>query len=87
MQFQPGTAERSARALIRGHRGRVTGRLPVIHGLAVRLPAGQARRLARADGVIGVTLNTRVKPQGVEPNQLLTSYPRTVGASKVWPGA
>ena len=46
-QFKPGFAEKKARALVREHHGRVTGRLPLIHGLAVKLPAKEAAALGR----------------------------------------
>src|SRR4051794_23703301 len=55
VQFDHGLSERQARALARRHGARVAGRLPLIHGLTLRLAAGQARRLAHARGVKNVT--------------------------------
>jgi serine protease AprX len=86
VQFSGGVSERRAEALARRHDARVTGRLPLIHGLALKLPARQAQRLAHARGVENVTLNNRVKPQAVSAANLVTTYPKTVGADKLWTG-
>ena len=42
-----GRRERKAAKLVRAHGGKVTSRVPLIHGLAVKLPAKQAKALAR----------------------------------------
>ncbi|HET6551611.1 MAG TPA: S8 family serine peptidase, partial [Solirubrobacter sp.] len=86
VQFKAGVSERRAAALARRHGARVAGRLPLIHGLALRLPARKAQRLSHARGVENVTLNTRVKPQAIGGPNLATTYPKTVGADKVWGG-
>ncbi len=83
-QFKAGVSERRARALVRWHHGRVTGRLPVVNGLAIRLPARQARALRRSKRVLNVTLNTAVHSTGVDGGSLATNYPRTVGADTLW---
>jgi serine protease AprX len=83
-QFKPGLSERKARALVRRHHGRVTDRLPAINGLAIRVPARQARVLRRSKHVLNVTLNTRVRSTGVDGGSLATTYPQTVGADKLW---
>jgi serine protease AprX len=83
-QFKPGLAEKKARALVRKHGGRVTGRLPLIHGLAVKLSAAEARALGRERNVIAVTLNAKVHGQGVDAGRLNSSYPKTVRADKLW---
>ncbi len=83
-QFKPGFAEKKARALVRVHHGRVTGRLPLIHGLAVKLPAKEAAALGREPGVVAVTLNAKVHGQGVNSGRLNTQYPRTIRADKLW---
>ena len=62
----------------------MTDRLPAINGLAIRLPARQARALRRSKQVLNVTLNTRVHSTGVDGGSLATTYPRTVGADKLW---
>jgi serine protease AprX len=86
VQFEAGVSERRAMAVARRHSARVTGRLPLINGLALRLPARQAQQLAHAQGVENVTLNDRVKPQGVSGANLATTYPKTVAADKLWNG-
>ena len=62
----------------------MTDRLPAINGLAIRLPARQARALRRSKQVLNVTLNTRVRSTGVDGGSLATTYPQTVGADKLW---
>jgi serine protease AprX len=83
-QFKPGTSERRARALVRSHHGRVTDRLPAINGLAIKLPARQARALRASKRVLNVTLDTRVRSTAVGAGSLGTNYPKTVGADKLW---
>ena len=81
---QAGVSERRARALVRSHHGRVTDRLPSINGFAVKLPAREARALRRSKQVLNLTLNTRVHSTGVDGGSLATTYPKTVGADKLW---
>ncbi len=83
-QFKPSMSERKARTLVRRHHGRVTDRLPAINGLAIRLPARQARVLRRSRNVLNVTLNTRVRSTSVDGASLATNYPATVGADRLW---
>ena len=83
-QFKPKFAEKKARALVRTHHGRVTGRLPLIHGLALKLSAKEAAALGRERGVVAVTLNAKVRGQGVNSGKLNTNYPKTVRADKLW---
>ena len=83
-QFKATMSERRARKLVRRHRGRVTDRVPAINGLAVKIPARQARRLKRRSRVVNVTLNTRMRITGVAAGSLATNYPKTVGADKLW---
>ncbi len=83
-QFKPNVAEKKARALVRTHHGRVTQRLPLINGLAVKLPAKEALALGHERGVIAVTLNAKVKGQGVNSGRLNTNYPKTIHADRLW---
>ena len=83
-QFKPAFAEKKARALVRKHHGRVTSRLPLIHGLAIKLSAKEAAALGHERGVIAVTLNAKVKGQGVNSGKLNTNYPKTIKADKLW---
>ena len=84
VQFKPKFSERKAKVLVRAHGGKVTSRVPFIHGLAVKLPAKQAKLLARDKNVVGLTLNSRVHSTGLTADQLATSYPKTTRADKLW---
>jgi serine protease AprX len=84
VQFKAGLSERNARALVRSHHGRVTNRLPAIHGFAIKLPAREARALRHHEQILNVTLNTRVHNTGIDGGSLATTYPKTVGADKLW---
>ena len=81
----PACPSAEARALVRRHHGRVTDRLPAINGLAIKLPARQAR-VAPAHQAASSTSrsNTRVRNTGVDGGSLATTYPKTVGADKLW---
>ena len=59
-QFKPGLSEAKARKIVRAHHGKITDRLPSIHGFAVKLPARQAKALRAEKLVVNVTLNTKV---------------------------
>jgi serine protease AprX len=83
-QFKPAFSEKKARALVRAHGGRVSGRLPLIHGLAIKLAAREAAALGRERGVVAVTLNGRVKTQGANSGRLNTTYPKSVRADRLW---
>jgi len=83
-QFRPGFSERKGRALVRAHHGRIVSRVPLIQGLAVRIPAREARALRRNPHVLNLTLNTRVHRQGVDSGKLATRFPKTVRADKLW---
>src|SRR3954463_13652165 len=65
VQFKPSFSERQAAKLVRAHGGKVTSHLSFIHGLAVKLPAKQAKVLATDSHVVGLTLNSRVHSTGV----------------------
>jgi serine protease AprX len=84
VQFKPSFSERKAKALVRQHRGKVTSRIPFIHGFAVKLPASEAKALAKDPHVVGLTLNSRVHSTGLDASRLATSYPKTVKADKLW---
>src|SRR4051794_31037984 len=84
VQFKASVGEKQAAQLVRKHQGKVTSRLPLIHGLAVKLPAKQAKALARERKVAGLTLNSRVHSTGVESSQLAATYPKTTRADKLW---
>ena len=83
-QFKPGVSETQAREIVRANNGKVTDRLPAIGGLAVKLSAKHARALKTANGVLNVTLNTKVKNTSIDSgNGALTTYAQTVGADQL----
>ena len=84
VQFKAKVSERKARTIVRSHHGRVTDRLPAINGLAIKVPARDARSLRRSKWVLNVTLNTRVHSTSIDAGLLATNYPKTVGADKLW---
>src|SRR5262249_26955448 len=82
--FKASTPEKSAAKIVRAHHGKIVSRVPLIHGLAVKLPAAQARSLAKDPHVQALTLNSRVHSTGLSADSLGTTYPKTVRADKVW---
>ena len=79
--------------------GRVIGKLPIIHGLALQMTAAQARSLAANPDVHAVSLNATVTTQSVPPGfhvpmmpgsqsvssaQLQTTYDETLGVTPLW---
>jgi serine protease AprX len=74
--------------------GRVIGNLPIIHGLALSLTAGQAQTLAVNPDVHAVSLNTTVNTesvpfhmipeQGLSAAELQTTYDETLGVLPLW---
>ena len=75
------------RALVRRHGGRLTGDLHIIHGLAARMTARGAARLARDRGVTSVSLDAAVAPQGINTKDIRTAYPFAAAAPPVWNGS
>src|SRR4051812_18952268 len=84
VQFKASFTEKQAAKLVRRHGGKVVSRVSLIHGLAVNLPAKQARALAKDSHVLGLTLNSRVHSNGLSPEKLGTTFPKTVKADKLW---
>src|SRR4051794_385040 len=70
VQFKPSVGEKKAAKLVSKHGGKVTSRVPLIHGFAVKLPAKQAKLLANESSVVGLTLNTRVHSTGLDKSLL-----------------
>ncbi len=64
VQLTAGVTLADGAAAVRAARGRVTGRLRIINALAVQLPRGARRQLARDPRVDAVTVNSRIRPQG-----------------------
>ena len=84
VQFKTGVEPSAQRQLVRAAGGRVTGDLHVINGLAARMSASEANRLAATDGVRAVSMNAAAKPQSIDTSQLMTSYNASIGSDKVW---
>ena len=84
VQFKPSIGEKQAAKIVRKHGGKVTSRVTLIHGLAVKLPAKQAKALAKERSVAGLTLNSRVHSTSLDASQLATAYPKTTRADRLW---
>ena len=98
VQFNaPVTQVKAQSDATRAH-GRLIGNLPIIHGLALKLTAAEARALAANPDVHAVSLNTTVTPQslpyghlpfqmvgtGLSGGQLQTTYDQTLGVLPLW---
>jgi serine protease AprX len=98
VQFNAPVSQAKAQADAKAH-GRIIGNLPIIHGLAVRITAGQARALAANADVHAVSLNTTVisqslptgghlpmmpGSQSVSGDQVQTTYDQTLGVTPLW---
>jgi serine protease AprX len=92
VQFNAPVSEAKAQADARAH-GRVIGKLPIIHGLALQLTAGQARALAANPDVHAVSLNSTVTTQSiptmlgsqsVSSDLLKTTFNQTLGVQPLW---
>jgi serine protease AprX len=64
--LEPGTSLTEGGALVRAAGGRVAGRLPIIRGLAVRLPAGARATLTGDPRVRTVSVNAGVRPRSTD---------------------
>ncbi len=58
--------------------------MPFINGLAVKLPAKQAKMLARDSNVVGLTLNSRVHSTGLDRRPARHLVPEDDEADKLW---
>ena len=86
VQLRAGTSAVEGRAAVAAAGGRVTASVPIIRGLAVRLPHRAAAVLRRDGRIAAVTANVRVTPRmdGLEASGLATAYPDAVQAPQVW---
>jgi serine protease AprX len=84
VQLTKGTTLEQGASSVRAAGATVTGRLPIINGLAVRTDARGAKALVHARGVAHVTANSTVKPQSYGTSDLQTAYPASVSADKPW---
>ena len=84
VQFKADYSEKQATKLVHNHGGKVVSKIALIHGLAVKVSAKQAKILASNKHVVGLTLNSRVHSTGLSADSLATTYPKTVRADKLW---
>jgi serine protease AprX len=85
VQAQPGMDTGILRARIALVGGQVFREVPLIHGLAARMRAGDAATLAGMPGVRAVSLNARVISQGmIDPTKLESAYNQSIRAEKAW---
>jgi serine protease AprX len=96
VQFNGPVSQAKEQSDARSH-GRIIGKLPIIHGLAIETTAAQARSLASSPDVRAVSLNATVHTeslpsglpdmpgsQGVSGAQLQTTYDQSMGAAQLW---
>ncbi len=98
VQFNAPVSEAKAQSDATRVHARIIADLPIIHGLALKLTAAQARSLAASPNVHAVSLNTMVTPQslpnghlplqmlgtGLSGGQLQTTYDQTLGVLPLW---
>jgi serine protease AprX len=89
VQLQSGVSLAEGRAAVRAAHGDVADTLPIIHGLAVRLPSGARERLAQDARIESISANASIESQSdrFDPTQLATAYPASVLAPPVWNSA
>jgi len=89
VQLERGVPLAEGRSLVRAAGGQVTGTVPIIRGVAARLPAGARSALDRDDRVKAVSVNAPARSQGdlLDTTRLATAYPRSVYAVSSWPAA
>jgi serine protease AprX len=94
IQFNAPVSQAKAQADAKA-RGRIIGKLPIIHGLAIEATAAQAKELAANLDVHAVSLNATVTPQSmrlpmmfgaqrVSSDQLQSTYAQTLGVTPLW---
>jgi serine protease AprX len=86
VQLQSGVSLAEGQAAVRAAHGDVADTLPIINGLAVRLPAGAREILARDARIASISANAQIQSQAdrFDPAQLATAYPASVLAPPVW---
>jgi serine protease AprX len=84
VQLATGTSQSQGTDAVAAAGGRVSGRLPIINGLAVELDAGEAAQLSHDPRVKHVSPNAGVKAQNYSTRGLATSYPASVGTDAAW---
>ncbi|HEX4673440.1 MAG TPA: S8 family peptidase [Solirubrobacteraceae bacterium] len=85
VQFNAGVAPAAQRADIARAGGRVTGNLHIINGVAAKLTASDAVRLASSGDVHAVSLNAAIAAQDTpDESDLDTTFNQTLGSPALW---
>jgi serine protease AprX len=84
VQLRPGTSPATGKAIVAAAGGRVTRELHLIRGLGARMNAAAARDLAGHSGVLGVSLNAKVRSESLDPKQLATSFNASTRTPSLW---
>ena len=78
VQLRSGVSLAEGRAAVRAAHGQVADSLPIINGLAVRLPSGARARLAHDGRIAAISTNASIRSQSYDAAQLATAYPASV---------
>jgi serine protease AprX len=85
VQFKAGMTAAAQRADVARVGGRITGNLHIINGVAAKLSASHAGRLASSADVHAVSLNSAIAAQDApEGADLDTTFNQTLGAPALW---
>lgn len=85
VQFKGGVTAAAQRTDIARVSGRVTGNLHIINGVAAKLTASAAGKLASSGDVHAVSLNSAIAPQDApDGDDLDTTFNQTLGAPALW---
>jgi serine protease AprX len=103
IRLREGVSLATGSTIVRAAHGQVTGTVPIIHGLAARLPATARLRLAHDPRIASITANAAIRSQAVKPrslakppgadegtpdgSRLATAYPYSVLAPQSWSSA
>jgi serine protease AprX len=85
VQFKAGVTAAAQGADVARVGGRVTGNLHIINGVAAKLTASAAGKLASSADVHAVSLNSAIAPQDTpDGSDLDTTFNQTLGAPTLW---
>ena len=90
VQLRAGVSLADGQAIVRAAHGRVTGRLPIIRGLATRLSPAARARLVADRRIAAISANAPIRSQSstwsppVGGGGLATAYPSSVMAPPSW---
>ncbi|MGZ4196396.1 MAG: S8 family peptidase [Solirubrobacteraceae bacterium] len=85
VQFKAGVTAAAQRADVARVSGRVTGTLHIINGVAAKLTASAAGKLAASGDVHAVSMNSAIAPQDTpDGSDLDTTFNQTLGAPALW---